>query len=214
MLVNKPRNGVGGVIDPTANVISLVEAEAKAAAALREADIKFNDAQIAHLKEIGELRAKHAEALNLAESKRIDAIRAVDVGAVATAAERTAQQAVVLANQVGTSAETLRTLVASTAASMAQAAAQFSAQVTERLALLERSQYKGEGRSGIADPQMTELLATMSKVVQRQAGGTAESESATATWLWVFGGIAALGTLTGIASIAVAVIIYLTKGAP
>ena len=173
------------ISDPTANVIALVESNARAADALRQADIKFTDAQHAHLKEMTELRATHADALNIAETKRIDAIRAVDVGAVATAADRAGQQATVLANQVVTSAETLRTLVASTATAMAQAAQQFQSQVTERLALLERSQYKGEGRSGIADPQMTEFAADIKAVLKAQQTGGGESKGMRDMWGWI-----------------------------
>ena len=186
------------IVDPTDNVVAVVEANAKSAEALRVADNKYMESQIAHVKEIGDLRAKGAEALTLAESKRIDAIRAVDVGAVATAAERTAQQAVVLANQVGTSAETLRTLVASTAASMAQAAAQFSAQVTERLALLERSQYKGEGRSGIADPQMERLATLVEKLVTAQASGVGKSEGISLAWAVLIGAVGLIATLAAL----------------
>lgn len=192
----------GAVIDPTANVLALVEAQAKSAEALRAADIRFNEMQHAYLKDIGDLRARHAEALTIAESKRIDAIRAVDVGAVATAAERAGQQATVLANQVGTSAETLRTLVASTATTMANAAAQFQTQVTERLALLERSQYKGEGRSGIAEPQTERLALLVEKLVTAQAAGSGKTEGASNMWGYVVGGVGFLVmVLSGVAGI-------------
>ena len=179
----------GRVDDPTANVIALVEANAHAADALRTADNRFSDAQHAHLKEMSDLRACHAKDLDIAESKRIDAIRAVDVGAVATAAERAAQQATVLANQVGTSAETLRTLVASTAQGMAQVAAGFQSQVNERLALLERSQYKGEGRSGIADPQLAEFMSDLKVVLKSQQTGGGESKGMRDMWGYIVGAV-------------------------
>ena len=61
------------------------------------------------------LRSEHAGQLSIAEAKRIDAIRSVDITAVAIANDRAVASAVVLAAQVASSAETLRTLVAQTA---------------------------------------------------------------------------------------------------
>lgn len=195
-------------VDPTANVIALVEANAKAAEKLREADNKFYDEQNRHVKELAELRAQHAGELNTAESKRIDAVRVIDVGAVATAAERAAQQATVLANQLSTNAETLRALVATTAAataattasamaSITTAAAQFQAQVTERLQQLERSQYKGEGRSGLADPQMAELLNEMRSLGRTQATSQGSSGGMQTMGGWIVAGVTLLIALVG-----------------
>lgn len=166
--------------DPTANVLQLVEAanlrqdDLRAAESRRLEDLRV--AENKRLDELAELRAIHIKELNAAEAKRIDAIRAVDVAAVLTASERAGQQASVLASQVSTSAETLRTLVASTAAAQAQSQAQFSSQINERLALLEKSQYKGEGRSGISDPVMAELITevkNLRSIGERTVGKTA-----------------------------------------
>jgi hypothetical protein len=81
----------------------------------------------------------HFKELATAEAKRIDAIRSVDVAAVATASDKAAEQAVVLANQVNTSAETLRTLVAATATTVAAQLQQLSNQLSDRLTVLEKS---------------------------------------------------------------------------
>ena len=80
-----------------------------------------------------------------AEAKRIDAIRAVDVNAVSVANERATAQAAVLANQVALSAETLRALVASTASTQATQLNQLTAQLIDRISLLEKSQYENKG---------------------------------------------------------------------
>src|SRR5471030_432941 len=85
-----------------------------------------------------ELRADYGVQLSIAEAKRIDAIRAVDVNAVSVANERATAQAAVLANQVAASAETLRALVAATAATVAQQLAQVSAGIADRLSALEK----------------------------------------------------------------------------
>lgn len=97
------------VIDPTENVLALV-----GAAIQRQDDLREMSTQ--HLKEMAELRARHAHELSRAETARIDAIRAVDVGAVNRAAEVASTQAATLAAQVATSAEAMRAQVTAAAA--------------------------------------------------------------------------------------------------
>jgi hypothetical protein len=93
------------------------------------------------------LRADYAIQLSVAETKRIDAIRAVDVQAVAVANERASAQALVLAAQVSSSAETLRTLVAATAQTVAQQLAAVSSGINDRISALEKSQYENSGKT-------------------------------------------------------------------
>ena len=90
------------VVDPTANVLALVEAAVKRLDDLRAAD-----------KEMADLRERYDKELRSAESARIDAIRAVDVGAVNRAAEVSADLAATLANQVAVTATAFETKLAS-----------------------------------------------------------------------------------------------------
>lgn len=159
------------VIDPTANVIAKVEDAVKRLDDLRIAAEKLSNVEHGHMREIGQIRADHARDLNEAETKRIDAIRAVDVAAVAIATERAGSAANVLATQVIQTAETLRALVASTAAaSQTQATASFN-QLSDRIGLLERSNYEGSGRSAVADPQLAKMVETMDKLSLAMAEG-------------------------------------------
>lgn len=80
-------------IDPTQNVKELVALEMR-----RQDDLR--DAEARRVDDLMELRADYDAQLRIAEAKRIDAIRAVDVNAVSVASERANQQASVLANQV------------------------------------------------------------------------------------------------------------------
>ena len=125
---------------------------------------------IKRIDEQAELRAGFQVQLNVAEAKRIDAIRAVDVNAVSVANERATAQAAVLANQVAASAETLRSLVAATAATQAQQLGQLTAQLTDRLTALEKAQYENKG-SGTGMRDM---------------------------YGWIFGGIMALMSIAGV----------------
>ena len=94
------------------------------------------------------MRSDYEGQLRAAEAKRIDAIRLVDVGAAATLAQRTTEQATALAtvvtqsaevlrNQVSRAAEDTRALVATTAATALQNQQQQFQAITTRLAALE-----------------------------------------------------------------------------
>jgi hypothetical protein len=160
----------GPTVDPTANVIAL-----SAASNIRQDDLRTAAAEITALLRLVEkfaglreehrsalaaaesrrvdqqldLRARYEERLARAEANRIDAIRSVDVQAVAVASQRAADQAAVLQAQVTASAEALRALVASTAATFAQNLQQTVGGLSTRLTTLEQGSYqqtgKGEG---------------------------------------------------------------------
>jgi hypothetical protein len=112
------------MVDPTKNVTALVRAGLK-----HEKQMRRKDQYIA------ELRADHARELREAESARINAIRAVDVGAVNRAAEVQATQASTLAGQVATTADAFR-------ASLAAALAPIQASIED----LRRAQYEAQGQ--------------------------------------------------------------------
>jgi hypothetical protein len=139
------------VIDPTKNVLDLVEAGNK-----RQDDLR--NLETAHVREILQMRAEHFKEIREAETNRIDAIRAVDVGNVSRAAEVAATQAQTLAAQVATSAETLRTQVQASATASQIALAAALEPVQKDIADLRRAQYEaqgvkaqtGEGRGGAA----------------------------------------------------------------
>ena len=138
--------------DPSKNVSSLVAALSdRMEHMISEQILRLDEKIEAERRRVNEqltLRADYLVQLSIAEAKRIDAIRAVDVNAVAVANERATAQAAVLATQVSASAETLRALVAATAATVAQQLAQVSAGIADRLSALEKTQYEGVGAKG------------------------------------------------------------------
>jgi hypothetical protein len=146
--------------DPSPNVIARIETAVARSDALRLAEqmrldqlrgaeqLRVDGLLSAERRRIDEqlqLRAEYSVQLAVAEAKRIDAIRAVDVAAVAVANERATAQAAVLASQVTTSAETLRSLVAATAETQARQLSQLTDQQNVRLTNLEKSQYESKG---------------------------------------------------------------------
>jgi hypothetical protein len=128
------------VIDPTKNVLYLVTA-----AIARQDDLREQES--AHVREMMAIRAEFARELRKAETDRIDAIRAVDVGAVNRAAEVAATQATTLASQVAVSAETLRTQVAAAASAASIALAAALEPVQKDIADLRRAQYEAQGKT-------------------------------------------------------------------
>jgi hypothetical protein len=140
------------VIDPTKNVLDLVEAAIR-----RQDDLRVLEAR--WLRREIEIRAQYDQRLREAESARIDAIRSVDVGAVQRAAEVQLAQATALATQQATMAETLRTQVAAAATASATSLGAALVPLQEAIADLRRAQYEAQGsKTGISDG-MKMLLA-------------------------------------------------------
>lgn len=143
----------GPVIDPTQNVLDLVNAAIQRQDDLREADQRLREADLRRTEQLAELRSQYDGLLREAESKRIDAIRAVDVGAVQRAAEVQLTQASTLAAQVATSAETLRASVVVAAQAQADLVTkslvpiqQQVADILTAIADLRRVQYEQAGQ--------------------------------------------------------------------
>jgi len=134
------------VLDPTENVRALTEAAIKRVddlADLRASyDRRLADQRIRYDDKLDRQRARYERELRnvdnelrKAESDRIDAIRAVDVGAVQRAAEVSAAQA-----------EALRNTVAAAAAAAATALGAALDPIQKDIADLRRAQYEAQGQ--------------------------------------------------------------------
>jgi hypothetical protein len=133
------------VIDPTRNVLGLVEAAVK-----RLDDLA--DLRSAYDRRLGEQRLYYEDKmreldkeLRKAESDRIDAIRAVDVGNVQRAAE-----------VAGAQAEALRTTVAATATAFDAKIVAVLDPIQKDIADLRRAQYEAQG-------QKTQVVETQAR---------------------------------------------------
>ncbi len=93
---------------------------------------------------------EYIDRMIVAETKRIDANRAIDTNAVLLANEKAIAQASVLASQVVSSEVALRSLVEN-----------INSQIDERLTVLEKSRYENEGRKGLS----SSLLMMISGVI-------------------------------------------------
>jgi hypothetical protein len=182
--------------DPTSNVLDLVDAANRRQDDLRKADshrlTQVAKSELRAVRREIKLRSSYDEKLREAEAKRIDAIRAVDVNAVAVAAERSAQQATVLANQVSASVDTQRGLVATTAQALAEQLQQITTSIIDRLASLEKSQYEGTGKQSVRDPAMDELIKVVGGLANQQSQGTGKSSSNERMVTWIIAAIAVI----------------------
>jgi hypothetical protein len=181
------------VVDPTENVIALSVASNIRQDDLRNSSDRFNLAQIENVKELAELRSIYEEKLTIAEAKRIDAIRSVDVNAVAIASEKAAAAAAVLANSVNSSAKNLE-----------EQLKQYVGQINTRLSAVEKSQYEGQGKGSVTDPQLAALVDEVKKLNQannQNQGRSAERKDYTSLVIAV--GSLIIGAIAIIISITV-----------
>lgn len=200
------------LVDPTKNVLDLVGAAIARQDDLRTVIQGFTQKQFDTTEKLNELRYKqtqelaaalankladeaklrsdYSDRLAIAEAKRIDAIRAVDVNAVAVANERAtatatalaktvADSALVLSAQVTRQADDLRVLVKTTAdESNRNLQQQFSAITTQAIALstritsLEQSGAEGKGKQTVADPALIALVQEVRTLAQRDQSRT------------------------------------------
>lgn len=180
--------GGNPVIDPTKNVLDLVTASERRMDDLAVAAEKLSSVKHDHSRELIRLNADYSKELREAETKRLDAIRAVDVAAAS-----------VIANQVSTSAEALRSLVATTATTLAAQTTSSFTQLSDRIAQLERTSYEGSGKAAVADPALARMLeaieALRSNMAKDEGKGTATSQSTS----MIFAVIGAVGLIATIA---------------
>ena len=133
------------VQDPTANVLENLQTAVRRLDDLRDAlNSKVSDA-LEHSKEVAALRAEYDEKLRDAETKRIDAIRAVDQGNVTRASEVAAAQATALASQLQVSAEALRAQVEATRITTADTLAAALQPIQNDVAVLREVQFRQQG---------------------------------------------------------------------
>jgi hypothetical protein len=176
------------VVDPTANVLALVEAANQRQDDLRAAESRRLDElrqqESSWTMKLLDLRSQHAEDLRIAEAKRIDAIRAYDTNAVAVASQRSAEQATVLANQLTQSTEAMRALVARTDQALGT-----------RLSTLELSMSQQQGRSARDDPAMSALLQEVQQLRQATDSARGVGVGRSNAWMILLGALAGISTI-------------------
>jgi hypothetical protein len=196
-------------IDPTVNVSALVESATKRLDDLRECESKHFGEMLKQQADFAQLRAHYEKEIRLAESARIDAIRAVDVAAAASAALVAEARATVLANTVNLSAEALRTQVAATAQAQVENQAKLLDPINLAVSSLRQTQFEQqgqqqqiiEGRAAAVDNKpvldaIAKLVEAQSASVGARAQMVASSASRTLLIAGLTLGVAFLGMLS------------------
>jgi hypothetical protein len=157
------------VIDPTVNVRDLVASAVSRLDDLREAENKatrrITHAETKHIRDTANLRAEHYRELRVAEAGRIDAIL-VNVADTAKLTSAAAEiRATTLANQVTTSADTLRNQVADAAQASNDTLDRRFDPIQKSIEEIRRFQFETQGgKLGIVETR-GESRASLSQVI-------------------------------------------------
>ena len=186
----------GSAVDPTENVKALMEASLKSLterqdllARLADEKIKRLESAVLSAEKTATMQASHNTEIRHMESDRVDKIRSVDVANAAATAAQLLSAVTTLASTAQATAETLRNQVAATAAAVASQTERIINPIVERVAVLEKSSYRGEGRSTLADPAMESLVAEMRKINGSVASSVGKSQGSGDTVKWIATGI-------------------------
>lgn len=147
------------VVDPTTNV-----KESQAAAIQRIDDMahlralyteRIMELREGHTEQVAALRQDHIEKMQVKETERLDAIRAVDAASAREQAAAAETRATTLAGQVQAAADAARTTVDAARVSASESQAAALAPIQEALAAVQRFQYEAVG----GKTQVTETQA-------------------------------------------------------
>ena len=158
----------GSVIDPTANVRELVNAEASYRDSLRDSDIRYQDAMRdaqekyqngirVGSEKLREFESKLQNWMRDAESKRIDQLAGLRQ---------------VYETRI---AEMLAVSVKSTSDLVSTQLVQIQATFNDRVSKLEQFRWESGGKSSVYDPQIAEALARLTSGLATQGTNTAEA---------------------------------------
>jgi hypothetical protein len=197
MMVTESKKPSGEIhVDPTANVLSLVEAAVKRLDDIANIREKYDDkvediraklrvAEIIRIEETTKISLDYMEKLSVAEAKRIDSIRLVDVSNVAIANERSVQQASVLASELSESREILRTLITNSSNVAATQLETAVKAMTARILALEQSAYTGAGKQLLTEPMLNELAVETRNLKESrdEVSGVAKKNIVMVSWI-------------------------------
>lgn len=163
----------GPVVDPTKNVLDLVNAESKYQDAMRESAEKYDKA-------IRQAEVRRLEELAKAETRRVDALEeqrvryeariAEDLRVnVKTTSDQLAGQLIketgALNNQIATLTTSVANQVTTLTTSLTNQMSAQSSGINTRLADLERFRWETGGKSAVADPALSAALTEMAKSI-------------------------------------------------
>lgn len=184
-------------VDPTANVIALVKANAKAVTSLREADEKLASERFKHVEFVAKLRAAHTKEMRDGDNERLAQIRLVDQGNAAADKKTVLDAVQVLAATTESNRLQLEKRVADTAETLSKAKTESEKATEIRISALERTSFTSAGEKAVADPALASLADSVAKLVAANQLGSGERRGGTATINWIVTGLGVLFGLGG-----------------
>ena len=174
----------GPVIDPTANVISLVQANKESADALRDMHDRCITAEIGQVREtvkwlekVSEIHQTHDREIHRMEQEKLAAFRASDEAARLTEADRTLAAVQLVARSAETTAQDIRNVLTNTATTLAERDAARDREYNNRIAALEKANYEGAGKQAVVDPMMERLVDKIEMLVTSRDTGVGVREA-------------------------------------
>jgi len=201
----------GPVVDPTKNVLDLVEAAVKRIDDMAGLRARLAEERIEHVKEIGVLRAAHQRELDHAESERLNSIRQVDREEVTKTAAANQAAITTLATSTATLAETLRTQVAVTASAAESRQTTSATEISKRLQALELSASASMGKQAVADPQLDRLATVVDRLASAQQVGTGKGQGIALVIAIIVTGLGVIGSMVALATAGVALVLFLNR---
>lgn len=169
--------GGGPTIDPTKNVLDLVEASIKRLDDIAHLRTELADEKVHRL----EREAIWLEKIVTLRAEHQTTLRTVDQATARTETERASRAVDTLATQNQNAALTLRGAVDTSASQLALQLEQRFSAATERIAALEKSSYMGAGKQAVADPQMERLSQLVEALTHSRDTRDGKSEGISAT---------------------------------
>lgn len=164
----------GPVIDPTENVLSLVDVEKGHAKELRQADLDYD-------KDMRAAEARYQDGMRLAEKEKQQALAELKQG-------YDKQISDILTVQVKTTSELISTQLDKVTTSLSNqiqaAAVQQSGLITtlsERIGRLEQNQWQTAGKTSVSDPATADALSRMAAGIASLSTTTTEAMNKTST---------------------------------
>lgn len=188
------------VIDPTANVTANLDAAVGRLDDLRTLDRDWNIRYEEQRRYFEDLLRIAERGTRDAEKRHLDAVRTIDITAVARAADDANERANTLQTQVLATAEANRTTVAATATAFRSELMSVVGPLQTRIDELSKAQYEQQGgkqqvvesRSAADDMKpVMDAIQALTLAQQQNVGGKAQVVEGRATTNWIIGLVAA-----------------------
>jgi hypothetical protein len=170
------------------------------------AQIQRVTAELACIREINTLRAKHDRELRKAEKGRLDSIRQVDLSTFNTTVGEIRSAVKALADITSSTATTLQARQDTTATTLAKQSADQVAEVMKRIAALELAAAQGIGKQAVVDPQMAALVEDLRKLTTSGNRREGKTEGLSLGWSILLGALGATVSISVLIGVVVAVV--------